>query len=182
MVVNAPSPQAQDTQTAKYEKVPIWRSPITQAALTWIGFLTGIPTIISFGKIVYDFGVIFLSKNFTGTVASNISQEMILLSITALIFASVISIRRITKQALLVPLSHGSFGLAVDGSGHRLSIVKVKANPCPICGGGMRYYARPTEWTSYQDQNGNIKRRVSKRTPVLGSARFLAHFGSRPSL
>lgn len=39
----------------------------------------------------------------------------------------------------------------------------------------MKYYARPAEWITHQDQNGNIKKEVTKRISVLECTRNPDH-------
>ena len=157
---------------AYYNPVPKWRSPFTQAVLSWIGVITGIASLFPFWKLLKsltDFsqsGVDISSNQTTSTV----SLVMFLILFMLLVFS--IRLRTITKKQLRIPLVRG---WALNGHNHRITIERIKADRCPQCKGKMKYYNKPVEWNVVYDSTGHAQRHITKRTPVLECLRNPDH-------
>lgn len=155
------------SQNCKFTQEPLWRSPITQAALTWISFLMGLFDCIPLFGIIKNFCALF-NENITIRSHSNIINATVFIVIFILLYFTVI-LRTITKKQKMHPLF---FNIAISGYGKRLSFKKIHAT-CPICGGKMRYYNKPIEWI--QDYNSS-KKQITKRAPVLECKRNSEHW------
>ena len=83
-----------------------------------------------------------------------------------LVFLSVVSMRRLTKYELRVPLM---FGWAVSGSNARITIEEIRVGKCPRCGDEMRYYNKLV------GENGRSEK-VAKRVPALECRRNSEHW------
>ena len=157
---------------AYYNPVPKWRSPFTQAVLSWIGVITGLASLFPFWKLLKsltDFsqsGVDISSNQTTSTV----SLVMFLILFMLLVFS--IRLRTITKKQLRIPLVRG---WALNGHNHRITIERIKADRCPQCKGKMKYYNKPVEWNLVYDSTGYAQRHITKRTPVLECLRNPDH-------
>ncbi|EID82655.1 hypothetical protein [Streptococcus intermedius] len=167
--------QNQPEKIATYEPEPIWRSPITMAVLSWIGFLTSIGSLLPLYKFFEP--IISWAKNsFNGNIP-NIQENQIYLFIFLglFIFSGIIfSLRKITKNQTRHPLK---FNYAISGVNKRLNIEKLHIESCPECGGKLKYYNKPYEWLDSYDENGNLKKRkITKRVPVLECKRNSEHF------
>lgn len=155
------------SQNCKFTQEPLWRSPITQAALTWISFLMGLFDCIPLFGIIKNFCALF-NENITVRSHSNIQINFIIFSAIFIVWCFSLYLRTITKRQTMQPLF---FNIAVSGYGKRLSFIKIHAT-CPKCGGKMRYYRKPTEWI--QDYNSS-KKQITKRAPVLECKRNPEH-------
>nr|DAN87390.1 MAG TPA: hypothetical protein [Caudoviricetes sp.] len=161
------------SEKATYEAIPKWRSPFTQAVLTWIGLFTGLASLVPLGKIlapVIDLlrlGSLGTAGQASGIVA--IFAFFVLVVITAITF----SMRSVAKKQLRVPVLPG---WAINGSGRRITLERIRGGKCPQCGGKLRYYNKDIKWEDVLFQNGETKREVTRRSPVLECRRNAKHW------
>ena len=157
---------------AYYNPVPKWRSPFTQAVLSWIGVITGMASLFPFWKLLKsltDFsqsGVDISSNQISNTV----SLMTFLILFVLLVFS--IRLRTIAEKQLRIPLVRG---WAINGYNHRITIERVKGSRCPQCKGKMKYYNKPVEWQTVPNLNGRDKHQVTKRVPALECLRNPDH-------
>jgi len=161
------------TPIATYEAVPKWRSPITQAFLTWVGALVGLMSLLPLWKIIQPVVDLFQAgpRRATDSDASIVWLVVFFILIVVLVVA--LYLRRVTSGQLRKPLI---FGWAVSGSGRRITIEKILAGKCPWCGGKMRYYNKPTEWIDHIEPSGRRRREVTERVPALECKRNPKHW------
>lgn len=163
-----------NTPTSPFSEVeftaePVWRSPITTAVLSWIGFFTGVADLFP----LYKIGETLLNfsskawKAFEGVV-----DQMITFLFLSIVLVTILSLRKITKNQTRHPLFHN---YAINGYGKRLSLEKIHVGRCPKCGGKMRYYNKPVEWKEIL-KNGQIKKVVTKKVPALECERNENHW------
>lgn len=170
VVVN---PLPGDPPSATYEAVPKWRSPITQALLSWAGLIIGLLSLFPLWKLIQP--VLELLRSGPEGVPNNRANIMWLLTFLFLflVLVLVLSLRHVTSGQLRKPLI---FGWAVSGSGRRITIEKIHAGKCPWCGGKMRYFNKPTKWIDQVDENGHKRREVTERVPALECRRNPRHW------
>jgi len=170
VVVNPP-PDVQPEAT--YEAVPKWRSPFTQALLSWAGLIIGLMSLFPLWKVVQP-TLELLRPGSSGVLNRNaIIAWLTTFLVLILVFALIFSLRSVTNGQLRKPLM---FGWAVSGSGRRITIEKIRAGKCPSCGGKMRYYNKPTEWIDHIYANGRKRREVTERLPALECRRNPRHW------
>ena len=166
----------QDKQSvAEYEIEPIWRSPITMAVLSWIGFFTSIGSLLPLYKF-FEPIVKWAKNSFNGNIPNIQGKQIYLFIFLGLFIFSVFifSLRRITKNQTRYPLR---FNYAISGVNKRLNIERLHIDSCPKCGGKLKYYNKPYEWVDHYDENGNFKKRKITRTvPALECKRNSEHF------
>lgn len=172
LVVN---PSADTAPMVTYEAVPKWRSPITQALLSWVGLLVGLMSLFPLWKVfqpAVDLLHLGPGRAFGGDVPAIPIIWLIVFLILFLILALVLSLCRVTSGQLRKPLI---FGWAVNGSGRRITLEKIRAGKCPSCGGKMRYYnkLRPID---HDESNGKRWREVRERVPALECKRNPKHW------
>lgn len=158
-------------KVATYTPEPIWRSPITMALLTWIGFILSLIEIIPFYKMVEPL-IIFLTEKRIKTDENHylfVVFFVILMFLLILIFR----LRTITKEETRQPLF---FNYAISGLGRKITIEKIHINNCPKCGGKMKYYNKPVEWVYKHYPDGRTKHEITKRIPVLQCRRNPEHY------
>ncbi|WP_154658793.1 hypothetical protein [Agathobaculum desmolans] len=155
------------SQDCKVTREPLWRSPLTQAALSWISLFITLLDCIPLINIIKAF-CDFFKGNITALSHPNIQINFIIFSAIFIVWCFSLYLRTITKKQTMHPLF---FNIAVSGYGKRLSFIKIHAT-CPKCGGKMRYYRKPTEWI--QDYNSS-KKQITKRAPVLECRRNPEH-------
>lgn len=170
VVVNHP---ADNTPIATYEAVPKWRSPITQALLSWVGLLVGLMSLFPLWKIVQPAVDLFRSGPRQVSGGDGSITWLIVFSVLILVFIVALSLRRVTSGQLRKPLI---FGWAVSGLGRRITIEKILAGKCPWCGGKMRYCNKPTEWIDHIEPSGRRRREVTERVPILECKRNPKHW------
>ncbi len=161
------------TPIATYEAVPKWRSPITQAFLTWVGALAGLMSLLPLWKIIQPVADLFQAgpRKATDSDASIVWLVVFFILIVVLVVA--LYLRRVTSGQLRKPLI---FGWAVSGLGRRITIEKILAGKCPWCGGKMRYYNKPTKWIDHIEPSGRRRREVTERVPALECKRNPKHW------
>lgn len=158
-------------KTARYIPEPVWRSPFTLAVLSWISVILGIVSLIPFGQILKNAFNLF-NGNIQEAMSFPIQFNTYFMVIVLLLLSIVLSIRRIAKKQIRLPLV---FDYAISGIEQRIIIEKIEIEECPICGGKMRYYYKPIEWREYY-VNGKRKREVTKRVPALECKRNSEHW------
>lgn len=152
-------PERSQNPDVKYEVTPLWRTPITQAILTWISFFTGLGSLGAFGKVVGD---VFQNLNAGKVHTQNMFLYLIVFAVLFIVFAGAFSLRRIAKNETRHPI--GFKNLAIDGEGNRLTLEKIRAT-CP-CGGKLKYINAPVEWIDHY-RDGRKTREITKRHPSL---------------
>lgn len=165
---------ADTAPVATYKAVPKWRSPITQALLSWVGLLVGLMSLFPLWKIVQPAVDLLRSdpRRVSGGDAS--ITWLIVFSVLILVLVVALNLRSVTSSQLRKPLI---FGWAVSGSGRRITLEKIVTGKCPQCGGKMRYYNKPVSWIDYIEPNGRQRRKVTERVPALECRRNPKHWG-----
>lgn len=168
---------APDQHAATYQAEPLWRSPITQGILAWVGLVLGLTSVVPIGGLIKSFYRLFSN----GILAAfdetkqydpfNIANIILLMAI-ALLAILTWRLRRVAKKQLRVPLW---WGLALNGAGRRITVEKIRAH-CPICGGKMRYYNKATKWIDHINTNGSRRREVTETMPALECRRNPQHW------
>lgn len=153
-------------KSAIYTPEPVWRSPITMALLTWIGFFLSLISIFPLYKILEP--IIHLFTNKSIKMNSNNSMYSVIFAVIMLILVMIVWLRSITKKEIRHPLL---LNYAISGLGRKLTIEKIHIEACPICGGKMKYLNKPIEW-----RDGKIKREVTKKVPALQCKRNSDHW------
>ncbi|WP_410678941.1 hypothetical protein [Avibacterium paragallinarum] len=147
--------------TASYQPEPIWRSKITLAILNWAGTIMGLFSLFPLYKGIIEPIKMLLSSDY-----KNIGNNYFIIPLIILIalLSVVLMLRNIVKKQLRYPLA---FNYAISGKGQELILEKIKTGPCPQCGGKMRYYSKPIEWTG---------KKVTKAIPALECLRNSEHW------
>lgn len=158
-------------KTARYTPEPVWRSPFTLAVLSWISVILGIVSVVPVSKILQN-ALNLLKGNIQEVTNFSIHFYTYFMIFSLLLLISVLSLRRIAKKEIRVPLV---FDYAISGVERRIVLEKVKLGECPICGGKMKYYNKPIEWREYY-VDGKRKREVVKRVPALECRRNNEHW------
>lgn len=166
--VNIQINQDQPEKIATYEPEPIWRSPITMAVLSWLGFFSSLGSIFSLFKVLKWF------NNSKQEVTTGVNQSYPLIFMGILLITIIIfSLRTITSRQTRHPLI---FNYALSGIGKRLTLEKIKVHNCPICNGKMKFFNKPLEFREKIYSDGNTKTEVTKRTPALQCSRNPEHW------
>lgn len=154
---------------ATYKAEPLWRSSITMAVLSWVSLITGVLGLLPIGKLVG-----FIYKRSLMTVSVEEFQKWSwMLFILIFLFLSSLSLLRITRKQTRHPLF---CNFAISGYGRRITLEKIHTSKCPRCGGKMKYYNKPVEYIYTRDNNGNSKKEIIKRIPVLECRRNAEHW------
>ena len=157
-------PESLKAPKASYDAVPKWRSPFTQAVLSWIGVVLGVLGIVPISKI--------LGFHAAPSVGIDLILWLVALLIAFVALGLVWSLRELTKRETRRPLR---FGWAISGYNHRITLEKIEVSRCPTCNGKMKYYMKPTDWYYRINNNGSRKRVVTERTPMLECLRNPKH-------
>ena len=145
-----------DDEVPTYKPEPVWRSPFTLAVLNWVSFFT---SLFSGGSIFWFF------FDMTKTSFSSFNWPFLIVFLVACIMSIVAwRLRTIAKRQTRHPLVHD---FAVSGLGHVITLEKIQATKCPVCGGNLKYYNKPVEWHDILKADGSIKRVITKRIPAL---------------
>ena len=170
--VNIQINQDPPEKVATYEPEPIWRSPITMAVLSWLGFFSSLGGIFSLFKVFEP--VLNWFNNSKKEVTTGVNQSYTFIFIGILLITIIIfSLRTITSRQTRYPLI---FNYALSGVGKRLTLEKIKVNNCPICNGKMKYYNKPIAWDRIIDSNGKEKGIVTESVPALECKRNSKHW------
>ena len=169
MVVQLP-PEA--PASASYAAVPKWRSPLTLGALSWLGLIVGLLGLLPLWEVGQWAVGTFAGGGGSPPGLQDAALWVAALVLLVLLLLLVLSLRRIAKRQLREPLI---LGWAVSGSGRRITFEKIRAGPCPRCGGKMRYRSRPTKWIDHLEPGGGVRREVTERAPALECQRNPKH-------
>lgn len=165
-------PESSEPPKASYDAVPKWRSPLTQAVLSWIGLVLGIFGILPIWKLVKPFLDLLWHQRIAPITGGYFVIWIVILVIFVAMFSLVGTLRRLTKRELRIPLR---LGWAISGYNHRITLEKIEISRCPTCNGKMKYYMKPTKWCDRIKDNGSRRRVVTERTPVLECVRNPKH-------
>ncbi|MDQ1083767.1 MULTISPECIES: hypothetical protein [Microbacterium] len=165
---------------ARYDPVPMWRSPLTLGVLSWLGFGIGLAGLAPLWNMVHPLieAATGLVSGVPLAVSPPFSTQQVLpwavaFVVLALAFAAVLGLRRVVKLRLRVPLV---LGWAVSGVGGRITLEKVLAADCPLCGGRLRYVSKVTRSWDTIDAQGRRRRVVLERVPALECVRNPKHW------
>ena len=159
-------------KVATYTPEPVWRSSITMAILSWIGFFISLMGIFPFYKILESIISLFTNKSIK--MNPNNSAYLVIFAVIMSVLMMIIWwLRSITKKEIRYPLF---FNYAISGFGRKLTIEKIHIEKCPICGGEMKYFNKPIEWVDKHYSDGKIKREITKRVPALQCKRNPEHW------
>lgn len=165
------SKKAEEDKVASYTPEPVWRSPITMAILSWMGFIIALIELFPLYKIFEP--LINLITNESIKVDPNINIYVIIFSVILILFVLVMSLRSITKKETRHPLF---FNYAISGLGRKITIEKIHIDKCPICGGIMKYFNKAVEWRNTTYSDGKTKHEVTKKVPALQCKRNSDHW------
>ncbi|HEL1781618.1 TPA: hypothetical protein TXU95_001699 [Streptococcus suis] len=168
--INIQINQNQPETIATYEPEPIWRSPITMAVLSWLGFFGSLGSIFSIFKV---FEPVLKWLNGKQEEIGNNQTYMFIFIGFFLITIIIFSLRSITSKQTRYPLM---FNYAISGGGKRLTLEKIKIDNCPICNGKMKFFNKPIEFKEITYSDGKTKTEVTKRTPTLQCIRNPEHW------
>ena len=167
------SPESPDPPKASYDAVPKWRSPFTQAVLSWVGAILGIFGIVPLWKIIEPFFDMFRKRSAAPPTGTYMLLWLTVLVIVFVMFVLVWSLHGLAKGETRRPII---LGWAISGYNHRITIEKVKVSRCPTCNGIMKYYMKPTKWIDWIEGNGLRRREITERTPALKCKRNAEHW------
>ena len=170
VVINSPH-EGLVEEPATYKPEPLWRSPFTLAVLSWISVIIGVLGIVPIGNVIGSALALF-DDTFQRKTTEELQLWIWLFLIAMILLVIFITLSGIAKKQVRYPLF---CNLAISGYGKRIVIEKIHISKCPRCGGEMRYYNKPIEWSErYID--GKVKREVTKRVPVLECKRNTEHY------
>ena len=164
------SKEAEEDKVASYTPEPVWRSPITMAMLSWMGFIISLIGLFPIYKMFES--VINLITNKSIEVDFN-NIYIIIFAVLFILFVLVLCLRNITKKETRHPLF---FNYAISGLGRKITIEKIRIDKCPICGGTMKYFNKAVEWRNITYSDGRTKREVIKKVPALQCKRNSDHW------
>ena len=165
------SREAKEDKVASYTPEPVWRSPITMAMLSWMGFIISLLGLFPMYKMFEP--VINLITNRRVKVDLNNGIYVIFFAVIFILFVLVLCLRSITKKETRHPLF---FNYAISGLGRKITIEKIRIDKCPICGGTMKYFNKAVEWRNITYSDGRTKREVIKKVPALQCKRNSDHW------
>ena len=164
IIINAPET---GTSVPSAEAVPVWRSPITQSILGWIGTITGVLSLFPLGTFLLNIYRSFQHwENSISTTGYGYTENTMAIVFVVLLFLSCMSfiLFKIAKHELTYPVM---FGYGISGVGKRLSLVRIKSTPCPQCEGRLRYRNLPTKTRIITYSDGSSKETVAEKRPFL---------------
>ena len=123
------SKEAEEDKVASYTPEPVWRSPITMAMLSWMGFIISLIGLFPIYKMFES--VINLITNKSIKVDLNNNIYIIIFAVLFILFVLVLCLRNITKKETRHPLF---FNYAISGLGRKITIEKIHIDKCPIIG------------------------------------------------
>ncbi|MDT7508647.1 zinc ribbon domain-containing protein [Bifidobacterium sp. H1HS16N] len=163
-----------DAAAPTVKAIPVWRSPITQSILGWIGTITGVIGLLPFGNLLAK-GYRFF-QNWRNpadrTMDNRYIIDFLIVAIVVLLLSGIIALRRITKRELTYPVM---FGFGISGIGKRISLVKIESTPCPRCGGSLHYRNCPTKTRIVTYSDGSRKKTVLEKKPFVVCTRNADH-------
>lgn len=158
MAGNSYSKEHEEDKVALYTSEPVWRSPITMAILSWIGFIISLIGLFPLYKTFEP--IINLITNESIKVDSNNNIYVIIFAVILLLFVLIMQLRSITKKEIRDPLF---FNYAISSLGRKITIEKIHIDKCPICGGTMKYFNKAIECRDIAYSDGRTKREVTKK-------------------
>lgn len=161
----------EEDRAAKHTPEPVWRSPITMAILTWMGFFISLIGVFPLYKTLEP--VINLLTNKSIQVDTNNTIYAEIFAVTMLVLVLIFWLRDITKKETRYPLF---FNYAISGLGRKITIEKIHIEKCPICGGKMKYFNKPVEGIDMPNSDGKTKPEVTKTVPALQCNRNSDHW------
>ena len=164
------SKEAEEDKVALYTPELVWRSSITMATLSWMGFIISLIGLFPMYKTFEP--VINLITNKRIKVDFN-NIYVIISAVIFILFVLVLHLRSITTKETRHPLF---FNYAISGLGRKITIEKIHIDKCPMCGGTMKYFNKAVEWRDTTYPNGKTKREVTKKVPVLECKRNSDHW------
>ena len=165
------SREAKEDKVASYTPEPVWRSPITMAMLSWMGFIISLLGLFPMYKMFEPEINLITNKRVKVDLNNNI--YVIILAVIFILFVLVLHLRSITKKETRHPLF---FNYAISGLGRKITIEKIRIDKCPICGGTMKYFNKAVEWRNITYSDGRTKREVIKKVPALQCKRNSDHW------
>ena len=165
------SREAEEDKVASYTPESVWRSPITMAMLSWMGFIISLLGLFPMYKMFEP--VINLITNRRVKVDLNNGIYVIFFAVIFILFVLVLCLRSITKKETRHPLF---FNYAISGLGRKITIEKIRIDKCPICGGTMKYFNKAVECRDITYSDGRTKREVTKKVPALQCKRNSDHW------
>jgi cation efflux family protein len=165
------SKEAEEDKVASYTPEPVWRSPITMAMLSWMGFIISLIGLFPIYKMFES--VINLITNKSIKVDLNNNIYIIIFAVLFILFVLVLCLRNITKKETRHPLF---FNYAISGLGRKITIEKIRIDKCPICGGTMKYFNKAVEWRDITYSDGRTKCEVTKKVSALQCKRNSNHW------
>jgi cation efflux family protein len=165
------SREAKEDKVASYTPEPVWRSPITMAMLSWMGFIISLLGLFPMYKMFEPEINLITNKRVKVDLNNNI--YVIIFAVIFILFVLVLHLRSITKKETRHPLF---FNYAISGLGRKITIEKIRIDKCPICGGTMKYFNKAVEWRNITYSDGRTKREVIKKVPALQCKRNSDHW------
>lgn len=124
-----------------YKSEPLWRSPVTQGILAWVGVLLGFASLFPATDFVRSFVGLFSAGSFTSGYWSRVLLNLDLMIIAIFVGLLVVRLWRLAKRQLREPLW---WGLALNGAGGRITVERIRAS-CQ-CGGKMAFHNWGCSW------------------------------------
>ena len=165
------SKEAEEDKVASYTPEPVWRSPITMAMLSWMGFIISLLGLFPMYKMFEPEINLITNKRVKVDLNNNI--YVIIFAVIFILFVLVLCLRSITKKETRHPLF---FNYAISGLGRKITIEKIRIDKCPICGGTMKYFNKAVECRDITYSDGRTKREVTKKVPALQCKRNSDHW------
>lgn len=151
-----------DGKQATYNSIPKLQTPLTQSVLGWASLVVGLLSLLPIGKLFQQFLILVQGEQSPLTQYQPGASWLVLSLIMVFFVVGIcLPLYRIAKRNRREPLF---FGWAVSGVNGRIALEKVKPDPCPTCGGGMKYLATPTKQWEYEDGRAP---KVVEKAPAL---------------
>ena len=164
------SKEVEEDKVALYTPEPVWRSSITMATLSWIGFIISLIGLFPMYKMFEPVINLITNKN----IKVDLNNIYVIISaVIFILFVLVFYLRSITKKETRHPLF---FNYAISGFGRKITIEKIYIDKCPKCGGTMKYFNKAVEWRDTTYSDGKTKREVTKKVPALQCKRNSDHW------
>ena len=165
------SREAKEDKVASYTPDPVWRSPITMAMLSWMGFIISLIGLFPMYKMFEPEINLITNKRVKVDLNNNIYA--IIFTVIFILFVLVLCLRSITKKETRHPLF---FNYAISGLGRKITIEKIRIDKCPLCGGTMKYFNKAVEWRNITYSDGRTNREVIKKVTALQCKRNSDHW------
>ena len=114
------SREAKEDKVASYTPEPVWRSPITMAMLSWMGFIISLLGLFPMYKMFEPEINLITNKRVKVDLNNNI--YVIIFAVIFILFVLVLHLRSITKKETRHPLF---FNYAISGLGRKITIEKI---------------------------------------------------------